>query len=332
MKTTSLGIENLCVPCHSFCRYCLLSSSGKATGVDYHVGQKLAKRLYEEAKESCPDLHVYYYIGYCMDDPNLLDYIKFSQDTDGPSSRFMQLNGLQLRSESETEEYIDRLRRAGIESVDLTFYGTKQYHDQFAGRKGDFEFLIRILTAAHRCGLQVHISCPIHRENIDQIDDLLELLYSFQVENIYIFLPHGKGRGSSLDHLRLTSDDYSLLSDRAKLHIGKYKTEGEWLSQLRYEEPQTRTLTLSLTPENIAGIEAMTVQEILTYLEKLDDEYYAAIPNVVELAERYGDKNGKKLYRRFRDLHLEWQKKFLEEHGQNIWDMNDETHHFSIRV
>ncbi len=332
MKTTSLGIENLCVPCHSFCRYCLLSSCGKATGVDYYIGKKFAKRLYDEAKAVAPDLQVYYYIGYCMDDANLLDYIGFSQEINGPSAQFLQLNGLKLRSVSETEKLVNELYDAGMKSIDLTFYGTSQYHDKFAGRTGDFDFLMQILTAAQRIGLQVHISCPLHRENMDQIDSLLDELYNHQVDSIYIFLPHGKGRGRSLDHLRLTSNDYDQLSGRVKSHMGQYQTEGEWISKSEYDKPKSRSLTLSLTPDNIDQLEEMSIQEIIQYLEKLDDQYYAAIPSAEELAKRYGNIDGKKLYRRFRDLHLEWQQKFLAESGLDIWDMNDETHHFSVRL
>jgi len=38
------------------------------------------------------------------------------------------------------------------------------------------------------------------------------------------------------------------------------------------------------------------------------------------------------LYRRFRDLYLEWQQRYIFEHGLDVWDMNDETHHFSVRT
>jgi hypothetical protein len=34
MKTTSFAIANYCVPCNAHCRHCLLSSCGKATGID----------------------------------------------------------------------------------------------------------------------------------------------------------------------------------------------------------------------------------------------------------------------------------------------------------
>lgn len=331
MKTTSIGIENLCVPCHAHCRYCLLSSCGKATGIDYDRGKRFARRLHAELKEKRPELQLFHYIGYCMDDANLLDYIKFSQEIDAPSGQFLQLNGLELRNKTEAVNFIHQIHGAGIELVDLTFYGTKEYHDRFAGRAGDFDFLLELLHAANEVGLAVSASLPVTKENIGQTERLMEILDEFNVSRTSVFLPHSKGRGRSLTRLRLTTDDCAGLSDRVWEKMSKYRTEKEFLQVAEFEQPQFRSLTLSLKPDNIDQLEAMSAEEIVAYLEELDDRYYGAIPPVEEIANRYGDRNSNRLYRRFQDLHLEWQQRFLEESGLNIWDMNDETHHFSVR-
>ena len=332
MKTTALGIENLCFPCHSHCRYCLLESCAKATGTDYQRGKLFARRVYEEAGVKAPDLRVYYYIGYCMDDENLSDYIGFSRETGAPSGRFLQLNGLRLRNSAETGEMIRQLVSDGIRLIDLTFYGSREYHDRFAGRTGDFDYLLSILDAANRHGLEVHISVPLYRENFLQTNELQEALARSHHGEISFFLPHAKGRGKLLDALRLTSDDLPELSDRVKRQLGSYLTEGEWLKPKLQGPSESRVLTLSLKPENIAQLESMSLEEIMDELERLDDRYYAAIPPVEELAARYGDPSGKRLYRRFRDLYLEWQQRYLAESGIDVWDMNDETHHFSVRI
>ena len=56
MKTTSFSIANYCVPCHAHCRYCLLASCGKATGVDYKAGETFAAGVIRDMKEARPDL------------------------------------------------------------------------------------------------------------------------------------------------------------------------------------------------------------------------------------------------------------------------------------
>ncbi len=333
MKTVSLGIENLCVPCHAHCRYCLLSSCGKVSGVSYERGKQLAARLFREVQEKRPDLSFFHYIGYCMDSEYLLDYIKFSQEIDSPSAKFLQLNGLAMRDDEETERFVAQLAAAGIEIIDLTFYGLREYHDRFAGRAGDFDSLIRILRAAEEKGLGVHVSVPLTKENVHQIDRLIALLKDLHPGETSLFLPHSKGRGRSLNQLRLEANDLICLSEAARAHLSNYRTEGEWLADGEaWGNPRRRTLTLALTPVEIDRFESMTLEEILDFLEKLDDQYYASIPSAEELAALYGDRSGTRLYRRFRDLHLEWQQRYLMEHNLDIWDMNDETHHFSVRT
>lgn len=332
MKTVSLGVENLCVPCHAHCRYCLLSSCGKATGVDYERGKRFAGRLHREIREKRPDLRFFYYIGYCMDSEQLWDYIAFCQKINSPSAEFLQLNGLKLRDERETDEFISALVKAGIKLIDLTFYGLREYHDRFAGRAGDFDCLIRILQAAYRHGLQTRISIPITQENADMMEELMTLLESLHCGEIAVFLPHGKGRGRSLDPIRLTAEDRARLSERVASKLSAYRTEGDWLADRERETPANRTLTLALTPGEIDRLETMSLEEIIACLEDLDDRYYAALPSCEELAALYGNPNGTRLYRRFRDLYLEWQQRYIAEHNLNIWNMNDETHHFSVRT
>ena len=332
MKTVSLGIENLCVPCHAHCRYCLLSSCGKTSGVDYERGKKFADRLYGEVREKRPDLHFFHYIGYCMDSEYLADYIKFSQSIHSPSAEFLQLNGLRLRNDTETDRFISELVHSGIKLIDLTFYGTREYHDRFAGRVGDFDFLLRILHSAQRHELPVHISIPITKENVGVMDELTVLLESLSCGEIGLFLPHGKGRGHTLNSLRLAAEDLADLSQRVRNYLPACRTEGEWILLGQEEAPTKRTLTLALTPGEMECLESMSLEEILAYLEDLDDRYYAVLPSCKELAARYGDPTGTRLYRRFRDLHLEWQQRYLAEHDLKIWDMNDESHHFSVRT
>lgn len=330
MKTTSLAIENLCVPCHAHCRYCLLSSDGSVTGVDYERGKRLAERLIRELKECREDLRSYYYIGYCMDSEHLMDYIHFSREHAGPSAHFLQMNGIRLRSQSEMIKMIGDLHNAGVDTIDLTFYGTKEYHDKFAGRSGDFAALISVLDIAESCGMKVHVSCPLHKENVGQAEELLILLGNGR--ELSFFLPHAKGRGCSLNHLRLDLADYQAMSDAVKAHLGVCKTEGQLIEEASQYDPQSRTLTLVLDPKNIETLEQMRAIDIVKKLEALDDRYYDIIPTAQQLAVLYGDQNGMRMYRRFRDLYLEWQQQYIRQYGNELWDMNDETHHFSVRA
>ena len=55
------------------------------------------------------------------------------------------------------------------------------------------------------------------------------------------------------------------------------------------------------------------------------------MPTIPELADRYGNPENNQLFR-FRDLLLKWQQFYIADTGNTIYDMHDETHHFSVHI
>lgn len=82
--------------------------------------------------------------------------------------------------------------------------------------------------------------------------------------------------------------------------------------------------------DNIEMFENMTCDEIISYVEELDDNYYRTIPTINQLAEMYGDKNSTKLYR-LRDLFWMWQKPYREENHIDTYNVTDERFCNTIR-
>ena len=329
MKTRALGVVNLCVPCAALCRYCLLDSCRKSTGVSYERGKAFAKRMDAEIKKRMPDLTFFYYIGYCMDTPYLMDYVQFCRSMGYPSGSFLQMNGFRFREKNETRDLFQALHAAGLESVDFTFYGTRDDHDAFAGRKGDFDLLLSMLQEAERAGIASHISAPLLKSNIHTADVVLQLCQYQRRRDIHFFLPHSKGRGKGLADERITKADFELLSPAVKAHFSKvpHLTEAEWLAMGKFDPPSARTLTLNLSPDEMERWESMTAEEILRFLQEMDDQYQAALPSPNELAAQYGDSKNHQLFRQ-RDLLLKWQQMYIWDHP-SVYDMHDETHHFS---
>ena len=87
---------------------------------------------------------------------------------------------------------------------------------------------------------------------------------------------------------------------------------------------------MTLRPENVELFEGLSFEETIAYLEKLDDDYYAAIPTVEELAKIYGNPNGD-CYYSARDLYLNYQRRYIADHNIEIYDINDERQCFSRR-
>ena len=333
MQTVSFSIANYCVPCHAHCRYCLLSSCGKATGTEQKTGMAFAERIMHELSEARPDLTVSYYFGYCMDTPDLPDYIRFCRKHHAPGASFLQMNGFAFRSRQELHRLMNAICENGVELIDLTFFGTEEYHDRFAGREGDFSFLMEMLNASKEADLSVNISIPLLRENLNQMPELHRFLAERGVRNFSFFLPHSKGRGRMIQNQRITRQEYDKLPEdiRNAFVRVKHMTEAEWLASGEIIDLEKRNLTLVLTPENMKKMKELSATEILNELESMDDRYLHRMLSARELARRYGDPANQQLFR-LRDLLLKWQQQYIADTGNTLYDMHDETHHFSVHM
>lgn len=332
MKTISISIENLCVPCHCGCRHCLLDSCHKATGVDYARGQAFARRFYSWMRENRPDLGGNFYVGYCNEFAELGEHISFVREF-APWFDFLQFNGLAFRNGEEIRALLGSVMERGVRLIDLTFFGLEEFHDRFAGRKGDFRYLLEIAGEAKALGLPRIASVCLTEENKGQMDALFGILREHGIERYTVFLPHAKGRGEKLAYLRLTQESFDALPQIVRNNFMRvpHKTEAQWLREGNFPRAERRALTLALTPENIDRLEAMDPAEIIRELEEMDDAYYSAIPSMEKLARLCGKPENRQLFR-FRDLALEWQKRYIRERKPDIYDMNDERHSFSVHL
>lgn len=331
MKTVSINVMNLCVPCENRCRYCLLSYDGKTHGVDYKRSEAYAKRFYDWIRENRPELSFLFGFGYSMEHPDLLGAIDFCRSIGSATGEFLQFDGMKFRSSEELETLLWQLKTHGIRLIDLTFYGTEHYHDRFAARAGDYQLMMGTLTKAKEVGLDVTVGIPVTHENADQMDDLIGQLEKNGAEQIRCFVPHGEGRGRFLEPIRFSAADYDKLSAgaRSRINRSRFKTEGEWLHS-GFPALEKRVLTVTLTAENVEFFETLPFDETISHLEKLDDEYYAVIPTVEELAKRYGNPSGDRYYSA-RDLYLYYQRRYIADNKIEVYDINDERQCFSRR-
>lgn len=331
MKTVSVNIQSLCVPCFNRCRHCLLSWDGKVLGADFERSKTYAERFYAWIKANRPDLSFSFYFGYSMDHPNLGHALKMLSKLGSPAANFLQIDGLELKSQLELDAWLNDVKSNGVKLIDLTFYGTREYHDQFAGRAGDFDYLLNILRTANTIGLDAEASIALTSENVNQVDVLISELEKFKLVKLFYFVPHNEGRGKHLDSIRLSRPDLEQMSEKARVlfNHNKYKTEREWLSSLP-PQAERRAVTISLTKDNIDDLEKASFEETIEAIEKLDDDFHSVVPSFAELAKMYGDKNGERFFSAY-DLELYYQKKYIKDHSIEIYDIHDERQHFVRR-
>ena len=137
-----------------------------------------------------------------MDTPDLRDYIRFSGRYHSPGAGFLQMNGFAFREEKDLLSIMRRIRDDGVELIDLTLYGTEEYHDRFAGRKGNFRLVMQMPSAAAGVNLPVNISIPLLQSNLNQLEELTTVYHDIRrnpTENICACSLYGrKGKASSL--------------------------------------------------------------------------------------------------------------------------------------
>lgn len=321
MKTESIMLQTLCVPCGCRCRYCLLSWDGHCPGADWERSAALARRMANWLQKERPELRFHFSFGYSMEHPQLPEALDLLRELGSVQADFLQCDGLRIRDERETETFVEMLQEHGVKSLNFTYYGTEDYHDRFAGRKGDFAWMQRLRAVARAAGMETSVGVPLTQESAPLAAALVELL---EGETVRFFVPHAEGRGAALEPIRLRQEDFDMLPEtvRERLNRRVYRTEAEWMREPP-AEPTRRMLMLPLTPENIADFETRPFAEIIAAVEALDDAYYAPLPTIRELLERYGDAQGTAFYSE-RDLAAKQQKRRLRELGLRPYDVTDE--------
>jgi hypothetical protein len=307
-----------------------LSWNGACLGIDYDQSVTYARRFYDWLKTYHNDIDFMYSFGYSMEHPKLSEAIKFMQETNSPGGKFLQFDGMKMRTREELEQLFTEIRDLGIRLIDFTFYGTKEYHDKFAGRKGDFDLMMNSLKIALMLGLRVEVGIPVTKENTDQIDELLALLPIDQIK-IFLFTPHSGGRGIHLLDSKITLDDYAAMSENAKRYFNRNtnRTPSEWATSPPPSEDK-RALTLSLLPTNIDRLEQQSFEDTLHELEKMDEDYYRTIPCFQTLLKIYASPEDRCLYSK-KDLYLLYRRRYISDQKIKIPDVTDERFSGSLR-
>ena len=332
MKTTSVLIQSLCAPCFCRCRYCLLSWDGHVSGADWERSVSLAERWIKELKEQTPDINSSFSFGYSMEHPDIKEALVTLRRLGSPTADFLQCDGMKMRDEKECASLMETLVSEGVKELNFTVYGKEEYHDRFAGRKGDYELILRMMKAAKNAGLYFTAGVPLTGGNIEQTDEVVNVLKDAGCGKIRLFIPHEEGRGKSLSEIRLRKSELQRISpeNRGLLNGEIYKTESQWLKEPEPVRGEERMILISLCADNIDEYEKRGALSVLKEVERLDEEYYAAFPDFKELAEIYGDKGGDKLYR-IRDLYHHYRSRYAKDHGVSVYDVTDERQSGSRR-
>jgi len=286
----------------------------------------------KELREQQPEVQRGFSFGYSMEHPDMKDAIRTLRRLGGPTADYLQCDGMKMRNDTECIELMGILHDEGIKQLNFTLYGLSNYHDCFAGRKGDFELLMRMMRAAKTFRIPFSTGIPLTTENIHQVDHLISILQKIGSEKVFLTIPHEEGRGKLLRDVRLSMQGFLSLSAETQKLMNKkiYRTERDWLQESEPIHDNQRMILISLRPDNIEDYEKQSAMSIIREIEALDELYYSSFPSFQELARIYGNPNGEKMYR-IRDLYYYYRTQYAQDHDIQVYDVTDERQSGSRR-
>lgn len=115
---------------------------------------------------------------------------------------FLSTNGHQINQNTA-----EKIKKIGIDSVQVSIDGPEELHDRLRGVKGSFKKALAGVKMLKEMGVDVAIAPTLTKGNIDQIEFLSDLAKNLDCD-LSIKRVVLTGRGNDNDYLSITSDDY----------------------------------------------------------------------------------------------------------------------------
>ena len=108
---------------------------------------------------------------------------------------------------------LERLKDLDVFCLQISLDGFKETHDKFRGVKGAYEKAINTLKIASEMGFYTTMSTMVLKENVDELEGLLDLAESLGVSSFKLnsFMPIGRGEANQ-DNLNISKTEGKKLS------------------------------------------------------------------------------------------------------------------------
>lgn len=317
-----VGIHWLGSKCHCHCRHCLLESGRDITTVAFERAKAIAQRFVRWREERClSEFAVHLWTGYnCEPLPLLLQSNEFNRQH-AEFHGHIPANGMRFMVEDRLREFLTAAREGGVTRIDITFYGLREFHDEWAGRKGDFAYMALVAKVAADLGFEVQLMGFVSHQSAAALPALVEMLGgNIQLSEWHIWPWDYRGRAKSLEDERVTASDIEQLPERVRCHIrlGRYKSESQWIKEMaagNYPRKHRRFYMISVCEDNVDYLESTAPEQILADMRDEEERLYRAIPSLSTLSQLYGRKSGDKLYT-LRDLEWKWTDLHIQAHPE----------------
>lgn len=122
------------------------------------------------------------------------------------------------------------IKRAGLNTLQISLDGVNNtQHDTFRGYYGAFEKAVNAIQSGIKSGLRVITSFVPNKMNVRTIGKYLEICYELGISEVRIMPLIPMGRGSKIDFLLLTSDEYFVLQQEIMKGKDYYLKKGMYI-------------------------------------------------------------------------------------------------------
>jgi len=312
MKDAGVIINWYGVPCHCRCRHCLLRSGERLSQIPFERAEAIAEKFAQwRDEEDAEDFCVEFGGGYSCELPWLVKYLEFRARHGTAFAPFVPMNGMRIRSDAEVRDLLGTLKDTDIVEVGLTFYGTGDLHDRWARRRGDFDYLLSVARAAAECEMQRVETIFLREATLRDLPELLGALEQIPgLKHRSVDPWDYRGRGKLLEDERIRAAEVERGPEdvRRLVNRQRYRSEAEWVQRLAAGEVPGKTqrwYSIAVWEDNVETLESADCRQFINQMREADDAFHRAIPPLPELAERFGRKDGDRLYA-LRDLEWKW--------------------------
>ena len=314
MNIDSINFNENVYPCCNHCRYC---SAGKKhlDNIPFYRYVRVMERFLDWKEKTNKVKTISSHIMYTHALMTYEQSKKFRELSlrGGYHPLELQMDGCIFMPEDDLERILDGHRRAGYDRYSVTMNGCREIHDLWAGRKGEFDFIMMMAKIGVRLGYERQENILISQSSIPQLQELTNCFDAIGGKKIRSLNPVGYfGWAKMLEKERITRADvpripphllaYSTLTkdDKEVNHVyGLLKSEREWIEWIPnhvIEVPVNSGIGIHLDSSNIDYLETAPCDDIFNDYVDQYVKKYQPVPDIRVISEKYGDRLNEKIY------------------------------------
>lgn len=205
--------------CNARCKHC--GSSAEMKKYEDELTTDEIKNAFKQIAEDMDSKEIFIYVtgGEPLVRKDLCDVMEYATNELG-FSWGMTTNGILL-----TDDNIEKLKKANMETVSISIDGLEETHNKFRGVPNSYKTIIENIKKLKTANFvkQIQVTTVFHKENINQIEKLYDVMVELGIDSWRVASMDPIGRAKLNEELLLDGTDLKKLLDFVKSKKKKKK-------------------------------------------------------------------------------------------------------------